>query len=97
VAKSANNLIHWAQIVAIDEALRMADALGVPASALRRAPQEGPTDSRTLCEVEQMRFTWYVKDIAPVTDGRLRWLVRVYGEADRRADHHSPHRTVGQT
>jgi 3-hydroxyisobutyrate dehydrogenase-like beta-hydroxyacid dehydrogenase len=64
VAKSANNLIHWAQIVAIDEALRMAEGLGVDPAALRRALQEGPTDSRTLREMEYMRFTWYVKDIA---------------------------------
>lgn len=63
VAKSANNLIHWAQIVAIDEALRMAQALGVEPAALRGALQEGPTDSRTLREIEFMRFTWYVKDI----------------------------------
>lgn len=63
VAKSANNLIHWAQIVAIDEALRMAEKLGVEAPALRRALQEGPTDSRTLREMEHMRFTWYIKDI----------------------------------
>ncbi|MFI6350302.1 NAD(P)-dependent oxidoreductase [Streptomyces sp. NPDC050560] len=67
VAKSANNLIHWAQIVAIDEALRMAQGLGVEPHALRRALQEGPTDSRTLREMEQMRFTWYVKDIEIAT------------------------------
>jgi 3-hydroxyisobutyrate dehydrogenase-like beta-hydroxyacid dehydrogenase len=67
VAKSANNLIHWAQIVAIDEALRMAEGLGVDPSALRVALQEGPTDSRTLREMEQMRFTWYVKDIEIAT------------------------------
>lgn len=63
VAKSANNLIHWAQIVAIDEAFRMAQALGVDPAKLRRALQEGPTDSRTMREIEFMRFTWYVKDI----------------------------------
>jgi 3-hydroxyisobutyrate dehydrogenase-like beta-hydroxyacid dehydrogenase len=63
VAKSANNLIHWAQIVAIDESLRMAEALGVEPVALRLALQEGPTDSRTLREIEHMRFTWYRKDI----------------------------------
>jgi 3-hydroxyisobutyrate dehydrogenase-like beta-hydroxyacid dehydrogenase len=68
VAKSANNLIHWAQIVAIDEALRMAEGLGVAAPALRRALQQGPTDSRTLREMEQMRFTWYVKDIEIAQD-----------------------------
>lgn len=63
VGKSANNLIHWAQIVAIDESLRMAEGLGVDAATLRRALQEGPTDSRTMRELEEMRFTWYIKDI----------------------------------
>lgn len=63
VAKSANNLIHWAQIVAIDEAMRLAAALGVEPAALRRALEAGPTDSRTLREIEFMRFTWYAKDI----------------------------------
>jgi 3-hydroxyisobutyrate dehydrogenase-like beta-hydroxyacid dehydrogenase len=63
VAKSANNLIHWAQIVAIDEAFRMAQALGVKPAALRAALEEGPTDSRTLREMEMMRYTWYIKDI----------------------------------
>jgi 3-hydroxyisobutyrate dehydrogenase-like beta-hydroxyacid dehydrogenase len=63
VGKSANNLIHWAQIVAIDESLRLAEALGVSPARLREALQEGPTDSRTLREIEFMRFTWYRKDI----------------------------------
>ena len=63
IGKSANNLIHWAQIVAIDESMRLAAAYGVDPAALRRALQEGPTDSRTLREIEFMRFTWYAKDI----------------------------------
>jgi 3-hydroxyisobutyrate dehydrogenase-like beta-hydroxyacid dehydrogenase len=41
----------------------MAEGLGVAPAALRRALQEGPTDSRTLRELEHMRFTWYIKDI----------------------------------
>jgi 3-hydroxyisobutyrate dehydrogenase-like beta-hydroxyacid dehydrogenase len=64
VGKSASNLIHWAQIVAIDEALRLAESLGVEPNKLRRALQDGPADSRALREIELMRFTWYVKDIA---------------------------------
>jgi 3-hydroxyisobutyrate dehydrogenase-like beta-hydroxyacid dehydrogenase len=61
--QSANNLIHWAQIVAIDEAIRLAQGCGVAPSALRRALQDGPADSRALRELDQMRFTWYRKDI----------------------------------
>jgi 3-hydroxyisobutyrate dehydrogenase-like beta-hydroxyacid dehydrogenase len=63
VAKAASNLIHWAEIVAIDEAMRLADAHGVSATDLRAALQEGGTDSRTLRELELMHFTWYAKDI----------------------------------
>jgi 3-hydroxyisobutyrate dehydrogenase-like beta-hydroxyacid dehydrogenase len=64
VAKTANNLIHWAEIVAIDEAFRLAAALGVDPAALRVALQQGSTDSRTMRELELMRFTWYAKDLA---------------------------------
>lgn len=63
IGKSANNLIHWAQIVAIDESMRLARDLGVNPAALRAALEQGPTDSRTLREIEYMRFTWYEKDI----------------------------------
>jgi 3-hydroxyisobutyrate dehydrogenase len=63
IGKSANNLIHWAQIVAIDESMRLAADLGVDPVELRAALQHGPTDSRTLREIEYMRFTWYTKDI----------------------------------
>jgi 3-hydroxyisobutyrate dehydrogenase len=63
VGKSANNLIHWAQIVAIDESMRLAQDLGVDPAVLRTALEQGPTDSRTLREIEYMRFTWYAKDI----------------------------------
>ena len=64
VGKTANNLIHWAQIAVIFEAFELARRLGVPAPKLREALKTGPTDSRTLREIEQMRFTWHVKDIA---------------------------------
>jgi 3-hydroxyisobutyrate dehydrogenase-like beta-hydroxyacid dehydrogenase len=64
VGKAASNLIHWAEIVAIEEALRLAERLGVAPAVLRAALQEGGTDSRTLRELELMRFTWYAKDLA---------------------------------
>jgi 3-hydroxyisobutyrate dehydrogenase-like beta-hydroxyacid dehydrogenase len=68
IGKASSNLIHWAEIVAIEEALRMADGLGVAPSALRAALQEGGTDSRTLRELELMHFTWYAKDLAIAHD-----------------------------
>ena len=64
VGKTVNNLVHWAQISAVNEALRFGQRLGVAPSKLREALKDGPTDSRTLREIEQMRFTWHKKDLA---------------------------------
>ena len=63
VAKTANNLLHWAQIAAITESFELARRYGVSAPDLRRALVHGPTDSRTMRELEDFRFTWYEKDI----------------------------------
>lgn len=64
VGKTVNNLIHWAEIAAIYEALELGRQLGVPVSAMRTALMDGTTDSRTLRDLEHMRFTWYAKDLA---------------------------------
>ncbi|SMD22450.1 NAD(P)-dependent oxidoreductase [Kibdelosporangium aridum] len=64
VGKTANNLVHWAQICAITEALELARRGGVSVPVLRRALMDGPTDSRTLRELERMRLTWHAKDLA---------------------------------
>jgi 3-hydroxyisobutyrate dehydrogenase-like beta-hydroxyacid dehydrogenase len=63
IGKTVNNLIHWAQIATIAEALSLGSRLGVPPELMRPALAAGPTDSRTLREIELMRLTWYVKDI----------------------------------
>jgi 3-hydroxyisobutyrate dehydrogenase-like beta-hydroxyacid dehydrogenase len=63
VAKSANNLVHWAQVCAIDEALRIVAAAGLSVPAVRRALSDGPAESRALHEIEQMKFTWWKKDL----------------------------------
>ncbi|MGY2001270.1 NAD(P)-dependent oxidoreductase [Blastococcus sp. SYSU DS1024] len=68
VGKTANNLVHWAQISAIAEALELARRGGVSVPVLRAALQDGPTDSRTLRELEQMRLTWHAKDLANTAD-----------------------------
>lgn len=64
VGKTANNLVHWAQICAITEALELGRRYGLDVPTLRRALMDGPTDSRTLRELERMRFTWHAKDLA---------------------------------
>jgi len=64
VGKTVNNLVHWAQISAITEALELGRRYGLDVPTLRRALMDGPIDSRTLREIEQMRFTWHAKDLA---------------------------------
>lgn len=64
VGKTANNLVHWAQIAAITEALELGRRWGIEVPALRQALMDGPTDSRTLRELERMRLTWHAKDLA---------------------------------
>ena len=64
VGKTVNNLIHWAQIAAIVESLELGRRYGLDVPTLRRALLDGPTASRTLAELEHMRFTWHAKDLA---------------------------------
>jgi 3-hydroxyisobutyrate dehydrogenase len=64
VGKTVNNLCHWAQIAAVHEALQLGQRLGVAPSRLRAALLDSPVASRTLAEIEQMRLTWWAKDIA---------------------------------
>ncbi|WP_281689668.1 NAD(P)-dependent oxidoreductase [Pseudonocardia thermophila] len=64
VGKTVNNLVHWAQIAAIAQALELGRRLGGDVPKLRAALQDSPTDSRTLREMHLMRFTWFEKDIA---------------------------------
>jgi 3-hydroxyisobutyrate dehydrogenase-like beta-hydroxyacid dehydrogenase len=63
VGKTVGNLVHWGEIVVLAEALSLGAELGVPVSVMRAALQNGGTDSRTLRELQEMRFTWYEKDI----------------------------------
>jgi 3-hydroxyisobutyrate dehydrogenase-like beta-hydroxyacid dehydrogenase len=64
VGKTVNNLCHWSQIAGINEALTLGRRLGVPPGKLRSALLDGPAASRTLAEMDQMRLTWWKKDIA---------------------------------
>jgi 3-hydroxyisobutyrate dehydrogenase-like beta-hydroxyacid dehydrogenase len=64
VGKTVNNLIHWGEIVVITEALALGAKLGVEVSKLRPALSDASVDSRTLRELEHMKFTWHAKDLA---------------------------------
>lgn len=63
LGKTVNNLLHWSTIAALAEALQLADRLGVPAPIMHAALLDGPTDSRTLRELNQFRLTWWQKDL----------------------------------
>ncbi len=67
VGKTVNNLCHWAQVVIVHEALLLGQRLGVPPSKARAAVLDGPARSGTLAEIEQMRLTWWKKDIENAT------------------------------
>ena len=63
VGKTVNNLIHWAEIAAIVEGFKLAESLGVSVPQLRAALQEGPTDGKTMRQMEDFRLTWWKKDL----------------------------------
>ena len=63
VGKTVNNLCHWIQIAGIHEAMLLGRRLGVDPSRLREALYDSPANSTTLHEIQEMRFTWWKKDI----------------------------------
>ena len=62
--KTVNNLIHWAEIAAITEALVLGWKLGLNVSSLREALQSASVDSETLREIHLMPMRWPEKDLA---------------------------------
>lgn len=63
VAKLANNLILWAGVVAVHEALTLAERLGIAPTRLRRALRYGSADSYVLRELHLIKLTWPDKDL----------------------------------
>lgn len=63
IGKTVNNVIHWGEIVVITEALALGAKLGLDVATLRPALSDASVDSRTLRELETMKFTWPEKDL----------------------------------
>lgn len=63
VGKTVNNMCHWIQIAGVHEALLLGQRLGVAPSKLRAALADSPAQSRTIAEIDQMKFAWWKKDI----------------------------------
>jgi 3-hydroxyisobutyrate dehydrogenase-like beta-hydroxyacid dehydrogenase len=63
VAKLVNNLILWAGVVAVHEALAFGERLGVAPARLREALRHGSADGYVLRELHLINLTWPHKDI----------------------------------
>jgi len=63
VAKTANNILLWANIRADVEALRLGRALGVEPAQLRAAMAIGSGANRPLAEWGKHRLRWPHKDL----------------------------------
>jgi len=63
VGKTVNNMCHWIQVAGVHEALLFGRRMGVDPSKLRAALADSPAQSRTIAEIDRMRFTWWKKDI----------------------------------
>jgi 3-hydroxyisobutyrate dehydrogenase-like beta-hydroxyacid dehydrogenase len=63
VAKTANNILLWANIRADVETLRLARALGVDVKKLRAAMELGSGDNRPMREWGKHRLRWPHKDL----------------------------------
>lgn len=68
VAKLVNNLILWAGVVAVHEALALAERLGVSPARLRSALQHGSADSYALRELHLINLTWPHKDLEQASE-----------------------------
>jgi 3-hydroxyisobutyrate dehydrogenase len=63
LAKTVNNMLHWAHCVGNYEALLLAKRHGLDAQALRRVLLECPATNGTLEAWDETRFSWPQKDM----------------------------------
>lgn len=63
IAKTVNNLLLWANMVAVAEALNLASRLGAAPEPLRAAMQDCSADSWVLREFGRIVPTWPAKDM----------------------------------
>lgn len=63
IAKTCNNMMHWAACVANYETLALARACGIDAQAMRETLLKCPARNTTLERWDTTRFTWHEKDM----------------------------------
>jgi 3-hydroxyisobutyrate dehydrogenase len=84
IAKTVNNMLHWASCVANFEALLIAKRFGIDAQKLREVLLQCPGRNGTLENWDATRFTWPVKDmdiaLALAREGKL--TLPLFGQVD---------------
>jgi 3-hydroxyisobutyrate dehydrogenase len=84
IAKTVNNMLHWANCVANFEALLIAKRFGIDAQKLREVLLQCPARNGTLADWDSTRFTWPVKDmdiaLALAREGKL--TLPLFGQVD---------------
>lgn len=84
IAKTVNNMLHWAHCVANFEALLVAKRFGIDAQMMREVLLQCPARNGTLEDWDDTRFTWPVKDmdisLALAREGKL--TLPLFGQVD---------------
>ncbi len=68
IAKTCNNMMHWAACVANYETLALARACGINAQSMRETLLKCPARNTTLERWDTTRFTWHEKDMDVALD-----------------------------
>ena len=68
LAKTCNNMMHWAACVASYETLLLAKACGIDAHLMRETLLKCPARNTTLERWDSTRFTWHEKDMDVVLE-----------------------------
>ena len=68
IAKTCNNMMHWAACVANFETLALAKACGIDAQAMRQTLLKCPARNTTLERWDTTSFTWQEKDMDVALD-----------------------------
>lgn len=102
IAKTCNNMMHWAACVANYETLALAKACGIDAQAMRETLLKCPARNTTLERWDTSRFTWQEKDMDLTLElsqsaglslplfGLIDQLIKRLGPDDVRALLHEP-------
>lgn len=68
LAKTCNNMMHWAACVANYEVLLLAKRYGINAQMMRETLLESPARNTTLERWDSTNFTWHEKDLDVALD-----------------------------